>query len=297
MTLELRPAHDPTRAYGFAASSSRSRISRRRSGSGTGSRQTANGSTGKWAIKKVIEIPAEPADPEKLPPILQGFKAVAPLVTDINLSLDDRYLYVSCWGTGEFIQYDVSDPFKPKKISSIRLGGIVSRTPHPSRPEQPLNGGPQMVEISRDGKRIYFTNASTRRGTSSSIQMASGDGWRRSTCAPEEAWSWTRGSSWSRTACARIRFDWKAATRRPIGTATREREGLVMEWEAMLVLGAYHGINPGMGWLFAVAWACSRGAREACGARCRRSRSVTRWRWGWSCLPRRSPASWSRSRC
>ena len=98
--------------------------------------RTANGSNGKWAIKKVIEIPAEPADPEKLPPILQGFKAVAPLVTDINLSVDDRYLYVSCWGTGEFIQFDVSDPFKPKKISSIRLGGIVGRTPHPSNPEQ-----------------------------------------------------------------------------------------------------------------------------------------------------------------
>ena len=26
-----------------------------------------------------------------------------------------------------------------------------------------------------------------------------------------------------------------------------------MGWEAMLALGAYHGINPGMGWLFAVA--------------------------------------------
>ena len=28
-----------------------------------------------------------------------------------------------------------------------------------------------------------------------------------------------------------------------------------MNWTAMLVLGAYHGINPGMGWLFAVALA------------------------------------------
>jgi hypothetical protein len=26
-----------------------------------------------------------------------------------------------------------------------------------------------------------------------------------------------------------------------------------MEWTAMLLLGAYHGLNPGMGWLFAVA--------------------------------------------
>jgi len=55
---------------------------------------------GSWNIKKVIEIPAEPADPEQLPPLLQGFKAVPPLVSDINLSLDDRFLYVSCWGTG-----------------------------------------------------------------------------------------------------------------------------------------------------------------------------------------------------
>jgi hypothetical protein len=26
-----------------------------------------------------------------------------------------------------------------------------------------------------------------------------------------------------------------------------------MDWHAMILLGAYHGINPGMGWLFAVA--------------------------------------------
>src|SRR4029079_18446327 len=96
-----------------------------------------NGSDGKWAIKKVIEIPAEPADPATLPPLLQGFKAVAPLVTDINLSVDDRYLYVSCWGIGKFIQYDVSDPFNPKEISSLRLGGLVERTADPKRAWRP----------------------------------------------------------------------------------------------------------------------------------------------------------------
>ena len=31
-----------------------------------------------------------------------------------------------------------------------------------------------------------------------------------------------------------------------------------MEWQAMLALGAYHGINPGMGWLFAVALGMQR---------------------------------------
>jgi selenium-binding protein 1 len=81
---------------------------------------------------------------------------VPPLLADINLSLDDKYLYASCWGTGEFRQYDVSDPFNPKLTGSILLGGIVNRTAHPA--SGPLNGGPQMVEVSRDGKRIYFTN-------------------------------------------------------------------------------------------------------------------------------------------
>jgi selenium-binding protein 1 len=107
----------------------------------------------------VIEIPAEPADPEQLPPLLQGFKAVPPLVTDIELSVDDRRLYVSCWGRGELIQYDVTDPFEPKRVSSLKLGGIVSRSPHPGNAGKPLNGAPQMVEVSRDGRRIYFTNS------------------------------------------------------------------------------------------------------------------------------------------
>jgi selenium-binding protein 1 len=161
MVLELRPAHDPTRAYGFAGVV----LSLKDLSSSIWlwyrdpDKKRSNGSDGPWAVKKVIEIPAEPADPEKLPPLLQGFKAVAPLVTDINLSVDDRYLYVSCWGSGTFIQYDVADPFHPKEVSSLRLGGIVGRTPHPSRPEQPLNGGPQMVEVSRDGRRLYFTNS------------------------------------------------------------------------------------------------------------------------------------------
>jgi methanethiol oxidase len=152
MALELRPAHDPGRAYGFAGVvvslkdlSASIWLWRR--------------SDGNWGVQKVISIPAESADPDRLPPLLKGFKAVPPLVTDINLSLDDRFLYVSCWGTGEFQQYDVSDPFHPKLTGSVRLGGIAHHTPHPKNPKMPLNGGPQMVEVSRDGRRVYFTNS------------------------------------------------------------------------------------------------------------------------------------------
>src|SRR5438067_3669826 len=152
MVLELRPAHDPTKAYGFVGVV----VSLKDLSSSIWLWHRSNGS---WAIKKVIEIPAEPADPAQLPPLLQGFKAVAPLLSDINLSVDDRYLYASCWGTGEIRQYDVSDPFQPKQTGSVHLGGIVRRAAHPKNPKQPLNGGPQMVEVSRDGKRVYFTNS------------------------------------------------------------------------------------------------------------------------------------------
>ena len=103
-------------------------------------------------------VRAEPADEKDLPPALKPFKAVPPLITDIDLSLDDKFLYVSCWGTGEMRQYDVSDPMAPRLAGSVKLGGIVRRTPHP-KTNAPLNGGPQMVEISRDGKRVYFTNS------------------------------------------------------------------------------------------------------------------------------------------
>ena len=156
MVLELRPAHDPTKAYGFVGVVT----SLKDLSSSIWLWHKASGSfNGKFEIKKVIEIPAEAADPAQLPPLLQGFKAVPPLLTDINLSVDDRFLYASCWGTGEMRQLDVSDPFHPKLAGSVHIGGIVRQTPHPSKPNQALNGGPQMVELSRDGRRVFFTDS------------------------------------------------------------------------------------------------------------------------------------------
>jgi selenium-binding protein 1 len=152
MVLELRPAHDPKKAYGFAGVV----VSLKDLSSSIWMWHRKNGG---WAVTKIIDIPAQPADSSDLPPLLQGFKAVPPLVTDLNLSLDDRQLYVSCWGTGELRQYDVSDPFHPELTGSVTIGGIVARATHPSQPATPLNGGPQMVEISRDGRRVYFTNS------------------------------------------------------------------------------------------------------------------------------------------
>jgi selenium-binding protein 1 len=152
MALELRPSHDPDATWGFAGV--------------VVSTADLSASVWRWHLEngegqadKVITVPAEPADASLLPPALQPFGAVPPLITDINLSVDDRFLYVSCWGTGELKQYDVSDPAKPRETGSVRLGGIVGKVGHPSAPEVELAGGPQMVEISRDGRRIYVTNS------------------------------------------------------------------------------------------------------------------------------------------
>ncbi|MGV9303865.1 selenium-binding protein SBP56-related protein [Nonomuraea sp. NPDC004354] len=152
MPLELRPAHDPTRTYGFVGVvTSVEDLS--------ASVWTWFHEDGRWQVRKVIDIPAEPADPALLPDVLKPFGAVPPLVTDIDLAVDDQRLYVSCWGTGEIKQYDVADPFKPVELGSLRIGGIVGNRAHPAAPGEPLRGGPQMVEVSRDGSRLYVTNS------------------------------------------------------------------------------------------------------------------------------------------
>ncbi|GLZ45449.1 selenium-binding protein [Actinomycetospora sp. NBRC 106375] len=154
MVLEIRPSHDPEATWGYVGV-----VISTADLSASVWRWHRADPAGPWQVDKVITIPAEPADASLLPPALQPFGAVPPLVTDIDLSVDDRFLYVSCWGTGELKQFDVSDPAHPREVGSVRLGGIVARRPHPARPDEPLAGGPQMVEVSRDGRRVFVTNS------------------------------------------------------------------------------------------------------------------------------------------
>ena len=160
MVLELRPAHDPSKTYGFVGVV----ISVKDLSASVWLWHRPNG---KWGVQKVIEIPAEPADPDLLPPALKPFKAVPPLVTDIDLSVDDRFLYVSCWGTGEMRQYDVTDPFHPKQVGSVHIGASLGA---PIRKSGAEIAEPQMVEVSRDGKRVYFTNSLYAAGMNNSTR-------------------------------------------------------------------------------------------------------------------------------
>ena len=103
-----------------------------------------------------------------------------PLVTDIDLSVDDRFLYVSCWGTGELKQYDVSDPFHPQETGSVRLGGIVGRDAR-TRPSRTPRWAAAR-RWSRSAATARGSTAPTRctaPGTTSSTPAASAPGWRR----------------------------------------------------------------------------------------------------------------------
>src|SRR5690606_3329128 len=81
MVLELRPAHNPRRAYGFVGV-----VISLKDLSSSIFLWYRDQQTGEWKTKKVIEIPAEPADASALPPVIAPFGAVPPLVTDINLA-------------------------------------------------------------------------------------------------------------------------------------------------------------------------------------------------------------------
>ena len=131
MVLELRPAHDPRKQYGFVGVVI---IAERpvRFDLGLAPREATTSE-----VKKVDRRSRpSPPTPPTCPPLLKAFKAVPPLVTDIDLSLDDRFLYVSCWGTGEMRQYDVSDPVHAKLTGTVQIGGIVRQAAHPERPDR-----------------------------------------------------------------------------------------------------------------------------------------------------------------
>ncbi len=64
------------------------------------------------------------------------------LPADLRQSPDDRYLYVSCFGSNELQQWDVSDLKNPKLTSTVAPGVQ-----------------PNMMHLTGDGKRMYVSNS------------------------------------------------------------------------------------------------------------------------------------------
>ncbi len=104
---------------------------------------------GNWQVEKVIAV--DPVETEGWPFPVPG------LITDLVVSMDDRWLYFSNWLHGDIRQYDISNPAKPRLASQIWLGGVIGKAPEFKG--QKLGGGPQMLQLSLDGKRLYATNS------------------------------------------------------------------------------------------------------------------------------------------
>jgi methanethiol oxidase len=101
-----------------------------------------------WAVRKVIQV--EPQEVAGWPFPVPG------LITDLVVSMDDRFLYFSNWLHGDLRQYDISDPANPKLTGQLWLGGVIG--PH-HLGDRKLDGGPQMLQLSMDGRRLYVTNS------------------------------------------------------------------------------------------------------------------------------------------
>src|SRR5919198_97478 len=127
--LEIRWLHDPESEQGFVAAALSSVIWR------------FYRSNGSWAADPVIAV--EPVE-------LEGWPIPVPsLMTDIVLSMDDKALYVANWLHGDLHRYDVSDPANPRLTGQLWLGGLLGKRSDASRE---LNGGPQMMQLSLDGR-------------------------------------------------------------------------------------------------------------------------------------------------
>jgi methanethiol oxidase len=134
--LEVRWLHEPDADEGFVAAALSSVV------------WHFHRENGSWAADPVIEEESVP---------LEGWPFPVPgLITDQVLSMDDRFLYLANWLHGDVRQYDVSEPASPKLTGQIWLGGVIGKETDARRE---LNGGPNMIQLSYDGRRLYVTNS------------------------------------------------------------------------------------------------------------------------------------------
>ena len=136
LPFEIRWLHDPAADEGFVGAALSSTM------------WHFHRSDGAYRAEQVIAVDAVEQDGWPFP--------VPGLITDLVLAMDDRFLYFSDWLHGDLRQYDVSDPANPRLTSRLWLGGVLG---HPTDAGRTLNGGPQMLQLSLDGRRIYVTNS------------------------------------------------------------------------------------------------------------------------------------------
>lgn len=154
--LEIRFLHDPNATEGFVGCALSSTVFR-----------FFKTPEGTWAAEKVISVLPKKVENWALP-VMPG------LITDIILSMDDKYMYFSNWLHGDIRQYDITDTRNPRLVGQVFIGGSICKGDgvkvinDPELRSQPtplyvggkrVEGGAQMLQLSLDGKRLYVTTS------------------------------------------------------------------------------------------------------------------------------------------
>lgn len=157
--LEIRFLHDPLKSIGFVGCALYSNLY---------CFYRPNESDEKYACEKVIDIPPKRVSIDGVETEYGGMMA------DILISLDDKWLYMNNWLHGDVRQYDITDPLKPKLKGQLFLGGLANKKenvriledreldyePKPVfKNGRRLEGAPQMLQLSLDGKRLYVSSS------------------------------------------------------------------------------------------------------------------------------------------
>ncbi len=141
--LEVRFLHTPESTHGFVGAALSSNIFH------IWHDEDANEGQGTYRAEKVIDFESREHPDWEMP--------VPGLTTDILISMDDRYLFGSNWLHGEVWMYDISDPANPRRADSLSVGGTFGDVQEVQGRE--LNAGPQMIQLSLDGERLYWTTS------------------------------------------------------------------------------------------------------------------------------------------
>ncbi|XP_067328439.1 methanethiol oxidase-like [Anolis sagrei] len=154
--LEIRFLHNPNSVHGYVACLLEGSIY-----------HFFKTEDGCWTAEKVIQIPNKKVSGWIYP-------EMSAFTSQIVISLDDRFLYCSNWVHGDVRQYDITNPHCPKLVGQVFLGGSLQKGGPVTVLEDPeldcqpdpfviqgkkVQGGPQMLQLSLDGARLFVTNS------------------------------------------------------------------------------------------------------------------------------------------
>jgi selenium-binding protein 1 len=119
-----------------------------------------------WKHRVAVSIPSKTVKNWILP-------TMPSMPTDLVISMDDNYLFMSNWAHGDIRMYNIRDPFSIKLVGRVFVGGSIHKESGVIVEEdselvgQPdatyvkgikIEGGPHRLMLSLDGKRLYVTN-------------------------------------------------------------------------------------------------------------------------------------------